>query len=1195
MKRLALVLVAATSACAITPGWRPRGAASTAWQELVDGKDERARAAFDASLAARPNDAIAAFGRAGVSFERGEVGPALDEYIYVLAATPVDPQARALAAAAAARVAILLDEATDRRPVEARLLAVSRASLPWPAQLELAEAITESARRRGEVALLTAEARRAGCLTDVTLAGTLGRLPHLDLEAPARELRADGRRLSWSGCRLLVPAVEGHPGVRVLRAALTSAAAHYDLALSFAGPALVRVDGGPWHHHGSTAVFGPRWSAARLALGAGKHEIEVRLGTWGGATDLTLALVPAVDVPAAADTDLARAVSELADAVAADSAGDVERALGAAEKLGARRGFALGLAAAARVTLHDASRPANIDRDGARLLYRKALALDGGLARVWRDLAVLEHGEERPREASEAAEQAVRAGPGFWPAQLPLMEAYRARGLDRDADLALGRAVAGLGDRTPGAAGCAALEAALRQAQERRRIDDEDRLATRLQACDLHAEVLIDRLRQRGDLESTERLLRTRLPTSADPLWVRAQIAEVLLARGQARAAADAYEDLVTRAPRDPQLQIKLADAQLAAGDRTRAVAVLTAALRLFPTRLEIRSAARALGIPLPLDGLRLDGAEVIRAFKQAGRNYDAPAVLALDRLVEQVFPDGARMIITHSIVRVQSKDGIERWGEVQIPEGAEVLTLRTHKADGSVREPEEIFGKATVSAPDLAPGDFVEWETLEVRDPSEAFAPGFLGDRFYFQSIEAPLDRSEYLLVTPRGMRPQIDSRAGAPHPTIEDGPDGTRLARFAVRHVPQLFPERSAVPAVEWIPSVRVSADVTAERWARFLADQLAGVDRTSPALRRTARELAAQTRDPARLPEAIVKWVNEHIEPEADLLEPATFSLARARGNRAALLLALGRTLGLAVDVVFARPLSTAAADAPMIQQELDDFGTALVRLATPAGARYVDPHLRRAPFGYLPPALDGAPVLVPGQGGAAAVFARNVVADTRRVALNARLGVEGEASVSVVEELTGWPALEWVEMVDRAGTDRAKLRQDFEQRGLGQNFPGATLTDLKVDLQDGGIRVTYAFTHPELASLEGGVLKLAPTFFRSQPARRYATEASRKSTLLLGPDVPLDLEARFELPAGAKVLDRGESGDVTAAGGLVRFAEQREGQGNAIVVRRQARLPLLRVPPDAYAELVGKLARVDSLEAAEIRIALPASSK
>ena len=1165
------------------------GPAFLGWQDAVEGRGDRGEAAF---AGADPTDALALFGRATLAFERGDTAAALDGHLRLLELAGTDERARALAPAAAARVAVLVDEVADRRPVEARLLALSRAGLPWLAQLQVAELTTDIARRRADAGLLAAEARRAGCVAEAHLHGVLGRLPRLDLEASEAALRPDDRPLVASGCRLLVPAVEGHAGVRLIRTSVQVPAGRYDLVLSYAGSALVRVDGGAWHRHGVAAVYGPRASALRVKLAAGRHALEVRLGTFGGATDFTLAAFPAVDAPAVAEGKLGEDVAALAATLAADAAGDVEGALAGAERLSGLRRFAVGLAAAARVTLRDATRPASFDRDGARTLFRKAVALDDRLARVWRDLAGLELSEERPREATEAAEQALKVAPRFWPAELSLMEAARTRGLERDADRALDRALAAVGAAPAGEAGCTVLESGLRRAQDRRRLDEEKRLTGLLEACDPHAASLVEGLRLRGDLAGLERLLQRRLPTSPDPSWLRGELAQVVLARGQSRAAADSLQALVASVPRDPQLRIRLADARIAAGDRKGAVAALAEALRLFPNRAEVRTAARALGIPLPLDPFRLDGAAVIREFRQAGRRYEAPAVLVLDRLVGRVFPDGSQMLLTHNIVRVQSKDGIERWGEVQIPEGAEVLTLRTHKPDGTIREPEEIFGKPTVSAPDLAPGDFVEWETLEVREPVDAFAPGFLGERFYFQSTEAPLDRSEYLVVLPAGLRLQADARAGAPAATEEPGPEGTRVVRYAVRHSPQVFAERATVAGLEWIPSVRVSAEVSMERWGRFLSDQLGGIDRGSPALRRVAREIAAPVKDRGRLPEAVVKWVNEHIEPEADLLEPATFSLARGRGNRTALLLALGRTLGLGVDLTFGRPLNVAAPGAPLVPQELDDFGDVVVRFSTPAGTRLVDPRLRRAPFGYLGPALDGAPLLVLAEGRVAPERARSSTIDARSVALAARLGLEGEGSATVTEELTGWPALEWVEMLDRAGNDRSKLRQDFEQRSLSQNFPGAVLTDLKVDLREGGAqgaRVIYSFTHPELASRDGAVLKIAPTFFRSQPGRRYATEPARKTTLLLGADIPLDLEARIELPAGTKVLDAGDSGEVVAGG--LRFAERREVKGGTVILRRQSRLPLMRVEPKDYADVAGKLRRVDPLESAEIRIQLP----
>ena len=38
-----------------------------------------------------------------------------------------------------------------------------------------------------------------------------------------------------------------------------------------------------------------------------------------------------------------------------------------------------------------------------------------------------------------------------------------------------------------------------------------------------------------------------------------------------------------------------------------------------------------------------------------------------------------------------------------------------------------------------------------------------------------------------------------------------------------------------------------------------------------------------------------------------------------------------------------------------------------------------------------------------------------------------------------------------------------------------------------------------------------MKISPNFFWSQPGRRYATEPARRTTLLLGVDIPLALEA------------------------------------------------------------------------------------
>ena len=62
-------------------------------------------------------------------------------------------------------------------------------------------------------------------------------------------------------------------------------------------------------------------------------------------------------------------------------------------------------------------------------------------------------------------------------------------------------------------------------------------------------------------------------------------------------------------------------------------------------------------------------------------------------------------------------------------------------------------------------------------------------------------------------------------------------------------------------------------------------------------------------------------------------------------------------------------------------------------------------------------------------------------------------------------------------------------------------------------------------------------------------------------------------------------------------LVAPPEHREAHASAtpqVILKRQARLPLTRVAPSDYAEAAAKLRRVDPLEAAEIRVQLPAKN-
>ena len=150
---------------------------------------------------------------------------------------------------------------------------------------------------------------------------------------------------------------------------------------------------------------------------------------------------------------------------------------------------------------------------------------------------------------------------------------------------------------------------------------------------------------------------------------------------------------------------------------------------------------------------------------------------------------------------------------------------------------------------------------------------------------------------------------------------------------------------------------------------------------------------------------------------------------------------------------------------------------------------------------------------------------------------RLDERGGGSAVATEELAGWPALEWAELVDRFGADRVRLREDFEQRWLGVQFPGARLRDLEVDLpRDASGRVGTARAcatrssartwrcrstgQPEIGGASARCASRRPSSARSPGA---ASPPSRSATtaLMLGFDVPIRMTATVELPGAAAV--------------------------------------------------------------------------
>src|SRR5262249_1884105 len=150
---------------------------------------------------------------------------------------------------------------------------------------------------------------------------------------------------------------------------------------------------------------------------------------------------------------------------------------------------------------------------------------------------------------------------------------------------------------------------------------------------------------------------------------------------------------------------------------------------------------------------------------------------------------------------------GIQDVAEVEVPQGATLLKMRTLKADGRVLEPESIEGKDSVSLPGVEVGDFIEYEYLLAHGPRGPAQPGFTSASFYFPIARQPNNWSTYTVVAPKGTGMKVDAHnMDAPPPDVKGDEE---VFFHEERRVTPYIPEPNGPPTGnEWLPFVSVGA---------------------------------------------------------------------------------------------------------------------------------------------------------------------------------------------------------------------------------------------------------------------------------------------------------------------------------------------------------------------------------------------------
>ncbi len=1164
------------------------------WVHLLDGEVDKARRELQRAAELAPRDPRALLGVAALAHVEGRYAEARDAWAKVLEQVdPKDPWARAVEETAAGSLETLVGEAPEERAFAARLERIDAAKLLSPLSARRLQVVrAHYARRRGDEAAAAAM-DRVRCPAAWRVSGPWGHLPRLDLAKPLPpELSQPlvGKLAPTRACAFSVEMPR--PGVAHATTWVNaSRAATTTVTVDSGEPWLLVVDRKTVFESSERDRYPARVRRVAMPLAAGWHEVTLRVAAPHAPLELAASI--AGDAPLAfGDHRPERLASppERAEPVAVafpphpggrmdavadflagyaamrDADGDAGEA--AVEKLLAEAPrFPLGHLLAAQVAAEDSSRPARIARDRARRSLERALELDPQAERARVNLAAMDlqddHAEKSLRRLGEG---------GGWRASYGRYQAYRARGWLPEAERALADARA----KNPEA--CQPLEASVGLALERRDVAGARRFAVEVVKCDPGADQLAELEVQHGDPRAAVAEYRRLLAIDPSREAWRSGLARAQAAAGDAAGAVVTLSALVADHPRTSNYRVRLADALVARGGadaQAKAREALTAGLAETPEAQELHRALGALGDGNVMDPYRVDGKAVIATFEQSGHRYDSPSVIVLDRTVTRVFPTGARLTLTHNIIRVQTKDGIDKWGEVTIPEGADVLLLRTVKADGTTREPEEIAEKQSVSVPDLEPGDYVEFEYVDPSAPPSAFPNGFLAERFYFQSFDAPLDRTEYLLVTPKGMPLQIDRRGDAPALHLEARGD-LELRTWSDKQKPQLQPEPQQAPFTESVPSVRAASGLSALAWRDFLRDGSFFVLRKN-------RELAALAAQ-LRTPQAIDAWVRAHVKGGGSLDEAATAVLARGEGNRITLERALLAALGLPSEVWLVRARNEAVLDGPL--PDLEGFDEPVMAVGADL---VVDPRFRHAPSGFVAPLLRGQPALVL-DGAPEARFAKvpQGLGDQREIAMEATVADDGSAEVKVRETLRGWPALEWREGIDRIPADR--LRPQFEQATLGFFFPGASLDKLTFGPKDEDAApfvVEYSFYAPHFALPEGRHL-VVPAPFPALLGKRFVGVGRRTTPMQLTYAAPTRLTATLKLPAGTKVSPSKVSlGDPLFGS----FAQTVTVEPGGARLTCDFMMPPSRVPPPRYQDLADYARAVDSAELHAIDVTLP----
>ena len=667
---------------------------------------------------------------------------------------------------------------------------------------------------------------------------------------------------------------------------------------------------------------------------------------------------------------------------------------------------------------------------------------------------------------------------------------------------------------------------------------------------------------------------------------------------GHHQQAAKAAQDVVARNPLDRDARQMLARELALSGDTDAARAAIQALAKIAPNSQRFRRMAADNADPLTLldspasvaaaadskafyAPYRRDGIDVVK--EAANRHFSGgPALLLLDDQVARQWPDGSVSLYVHRITRALDRGGVELYGEVSVPTDAQVLELRTIRADGSVVEPELTPEKATVSMPGFLPGDAIDEEYLFHYTAADAnFATAFTHK---FGSFRAPILASDFVALTPDGIKDSVQASSTAP--TMNESLNsGIRVREWKMKDIAQAV-EETASASGDILPTVRLTPSL--ERGWEDVRDNMREVavdaERIGPRVTAAVAGMNAASDD--QLARALYRQVTTTVRSTTSDFDSETptaeQTLLNHEGSRTAALLAMANATGLQADLVLAREAGVVTAGADPAQGV---YTRPLVRfhLRDSLGVHdvVVDAETDGLPFGMLPPSIDRSDALLV----TLPENTRDAKVEPAILRLPARserdqsvaradvtIGPNGDLSADLTILVGAWRGVQMREtLADNGG------RAAFFERLARRIFPGADNVTGEVrneDNPDLALEINIHCTAPQAIDLSHGTADLEQLVPDLGLNEIYPSVTGRKFPLFVSSPLFETTTFRIHLPENVQIVRRPQNFRADGQFGVysVSFSEPRPG---VLEIKRSFDVPVQVIEP-------GKLTAFENFE-------------